>query len=295
MQRARVKQRRSRRAKATAFVEIVESDNPLLAIFGFVLEQTHGNTHPEKLRRFQATRLRTRFVDDQITVIHRLHAEIIEIEVGTGIQGIGEGIDLIFLQQLRVNALDRNAVREVASERIAVSGFDASNAIAQDIPAQHFFVNVREQNATSEFREIGILFNHRASIENDRLLEIIGRNFRTDRATQLAFDFIFRKAQIQTDRSKGNALLEISSVPESRLTVLVGDHDHRLLIDVLHHFLLLTAIARAFEAIRHISTHGLQVTGATQLFLDHVLHVLDVDKSLFASAHTLGHRLGDFQ
>ena len=65
--------------------------DPLLAgTRGLVHEEAHRDAHPEELGRFQAAGLGAGFVDDEVAVIHRLDAEVVEIEVGGGIEGVGE-------------------------------------------------------------------------------------------------------------------------------------------------------------------------------------------------------------
>ena len=295
MEGAGVEKCRRGRAEAAALVEIVEADDPLLAVFDFRFEQAHGDAHPEELGCLEAAWFVAGLVDDEVAIIHRLHAEIVEIEVGAGVERIGEDVDVEGVEQIGMDALDSDAVGEVAAEGIAVRGFDASDAIAQDVPAENFFVDVGEEDATSELREVGIFFDHRAGIEDDGLLEVIGGNFRADGATQLALDFVFCEAEIEADGGEGDAFFQVGTVPEGGLAFFIGDDDHRLLIDVLDDFLVVAAVAGALETIAHVGAHRLKITGAAELFLDHVLHVLDVDKGLLAGAHAVGHGLGDIE
>ena len=281
------------RAEAAAFVEIVEADDPLLAVLGLGLEEAHGDAHPEELGRLEATLLGASLVDDEVAVIHGLDAEVVEVEVGAGVEGIGKGVDVELGEQIGMDALDADAVGEVALEGIAVGGFDAINAIAGDVPIEHFLVDVGEQDAAGEFREVGIFFDQSAGIENDGLLEVVGGNFRSDRAAEFAFDLIFREAEVEAYGGKGDAFFEVEPIPEGGLTIVAEDDDHGILVRVLGSFFMIDAVASALEAIAHVGAHGFDVIEAAEFFFDHVLDVLDVDKSLFADADALGDGLGD--
>ena len=131
-------------------------------------------------------------VNDQVAVVHRLHTEVVEIKIGAGIKRVGEHVEIESLKQIGMNAFDGNAVGEVFLEMRAMGEFQALDTVTCDVPVEHFLVNVCEQDATGELREVGILLDQRAGIENDRLAQVAGGNFRTDRTTQLAFDFVFR-------------------------------------------------------------------------------------------------------
>ena len=113
---AGVEQRRGGRAETAAFVEVVEADGPVLATAFLLLEEAHGDAHPEELRRLDAARLGAGLVDDEVAVVERLDAEVIEVEVGGGIEGLGEGVEIVELEQLGVEASDGNPVLEVFLE-----------------------------------------------------------------------------------------------------------------------------------------------------------------------------------
>ena len=77
-------------AEAAAFVEIVKADDPLLALGFLVFKETHGDAHPEELRGLDALVLVARLVDDEVAVVEGLYAEVVEIEVGGGVECVGE-------------------------------------------------------------------------------------------------------------------------------------------------------------------------------------------------------------
>ena len=280
-------------AEAAAFVEVVEAGDPLLAVLGLGLEEAHGDAHPEELGRLEAAWLGACLIDDEVAIIHGLHAEVVEVEVGGGIEGLGEGIDVVAGEEIGVDAFDVDAVGEVFLEGIAVGDADAGDAIADDVPLEHFLVDVGEEDAASEFREVGIFFDQCAGIEDDGLLEVVGGNFRADGAAQFALDLVFGEAEIEADGGEGDAFFEVEPIPEGGLAIFAEDDDHGLLVGVLGGFLVVDAVAGALEAVGHVGAHGLEVTEAAEFFLDHVLDVFDLDEGLFTSADAIGDGLGD--
>ena len=112
VQGAGVEEGRRARAEAAALVEIVEADDPLFPVPCLLHKEAHGDAHPEELRRFDAAGVLAGFVDDEIAVVEGLDAEVVEVEVGGGVEGVGELLEIV-LEELRAEALDRDAVLEV--------------------------------------------------------------------------------------------------------------------------------------------------------------------------------------
>ena len=52
-----------------------------------MVEETHGNADPEILRHLEADMLFSGLVDDEVAIIHGLHAKIVKVEVGGRIKG----------------------------------------------------------------------------------------------------------------------------------------------------------------------------------------------------------------
>ena len=69
MQRARIEQCRRGGAKASALVEIVQTNGVALAVLFFVVKQAHGDTDPEVLWHFKMAVLLTGLIDNQVAVI----------------------------------------------------------------------------------------------------------------------------------------------------------------------------------------------------------------------------------
>lgn len=105
---AGIKERGSARTKATAFVQIVKADDPVLAVAGFFEEEAHGDTHPEKLGCFQAAGLFACLIDDQVAIIEGLNAEEVEVHVGRWVDRIGECIEVV-AEHLGRQSLNRHA------------------------------------------------------------------------------------------------------------------------------------------------------------------------------------------
>ena len=158
-------------AEAAALVEIVEAQGVAFAVVLLVVEEAHGDADPEVLWHFEAAVLLTGLIDDQVAVIHGLHAEVVEVEVGGGIERSGDLIE-IEVEQLGIDAIDLYSALEVGLKATAVRFLQAVDAIADDLPVEDFFVNVSEQDAAGEFRKIGILLDHTFGIENDGLLQV---------------------------------------------------------------------------------------------------------------------------
>ena len=188
MESAGVKKGRRGGAEATAFVEVVEADGPLLGLGFLFLEKAHGNAHPEELRGLDALMLVARFIDDEVAVVEGLDAEVVEIEVGGGIEGGGELVEIVFLQQIRVEALDGDAVLEVGLEALFVGLLELVHAIGRDGPIEDFLVDVGEQDSGGELREVGVLLDEGLRVEDDGGFEVFGGNFRANRAAEFALD-----------------------------------------------------------------------------------------------------------
>ena len=82
-------------AEAAAFVELIEADGPVVAASLFGFEEAHGDAHPEELWGLHATRLGAGFVDDEVAIVEGLNAEVVEVEVGGGVEGVGEFLEVV--------------------------------------------------------------------------------------------------------------------------------------------------------------------------------------------------------
>ena len=152
MRRAGVEEGGRGGAEAAAFVEIVEAmAQPSRSAFPGTAPWPRAS---RKLGRFEAVGL-PRLVDDQIAVVEGLNAEIVEVEVGAGIQASASRSEVV-LQQLGAEPLDLHAALEVALEGAAVRVFEISDAVADDIPIEHLLVDVGQEDAPGEPGEVRV-------------------------------------------------------------------------------------------------------------------------------------------
>ena len=118
---------------------------------------------------------------------------------------------------------------EVAAEGFGVGGFEAFDAVADDVPVEDFFVDVREEDAAGEFGHVGVFLDEGAGVEADGFLEVFGGDFGADGAAEFALEFVFAEGELEADGGELDALLELLSVPEVGLAV-AGDGDEGFLI-----------------------------------------------------------------
>ena len=135
MRGSRVEERRRGGAEATALVEVVEGDDTIFGIF-LMGEDAHRYTHPEQLGGLDALGIVYRLVHYQVTVEKSLNSKVIEIQVGRGIEGIGQLAD-VQLEELLVQPLDLHPVLEVLLEAVCMEGLEFVDAVDRDIPHHH--------------------------------------------------------------------------------------------------------------------------------------------------------------
>ena len=195
MQCAGIEERGRARAKAAALIEIVKTDDPVLAVAGFFEEESHGDAHPEKLGCFEAAGLLACLVYDEVAIVEGLNAEEVEVHVGRGVDGIGKRIEIV-AEHLGSQALNCHARAEVALEGLTMSFTEPLDAVAHDFPIQHLLINVGEHDAGGEFCKIRIAFDECAGIEDDRTFEDVFIDFGRERTAEFAFDLKLVEVQI---------------------------------------------------------------------------------------------------
>ena len=142
MEGAGIEERRSGGTEAAAFVEVVKADDPVFGVGFLGLEKSHRNAHPEELGRFHAAWLIAGLVDVEVAIVEGLDAEEIEVEVGRGIKGISETVEVVFLKNVRRDAFDLDAVLEVGFEVFLMSLLESLDAVFLNVPRQDLLVNV---------------------------------------------------------------------------------------------------------------------------------------------------------
>ena len=282
---AGVEQRGGAGAEAAGFVEAVEGDDALFGIAFFVDAEAHGDAHPEELGGFEALGGLGFFVDDEVAVVQGLDAEEVEVHVGSGVEGVGEAVE-VELQQAGVDALDFDASGEVAAEGAAVEGGEGFDAVAGNVPAEDFLINVGEQDAGGELGEVRVMLHHGAGIQDDGGLEGVLGDFGEDGAAELHFDFGAVEAEIEAEGGEVDAFFEVLAVPEEGVSVVGADEDEGLLLLGLFGdgdgFLDVVGVTQgvAHGAILDVGAGDFEVALFHELLFDEVLYVLDVDELL---------------
>ena len=279
--------------EAAALVEIVEAEGVAFAVFLFVMEEAHGNADPEVLRDFEAAVLLGGLIDDEVAVIHGLHAEVVEVEVGGGIER-GRYLIQIVIEELGIDAFDLDGALKVGLETAAVGFFEIVDPIADDLPVEDFFVNVGKEDTAGKAGEVGILLHHGLGVENDGLLKVGALHLGIERAAELFLNLAGVDIEVEANAGVVDPALEVDAVPESILTVDLGDDDHGLLLRLIDKGdALILADAGAVGAVEDVRLGHLEMALAHHLLLDGVLHVFDVDEGLAAYIETVGHGAGD--
>ena len=126
-------------------------------------------------------------VDDEVAVVQRLDAEVVEVEIGGRVEGVGELVEII-LKELGAEALDGDAVAQVGFKGLPVRFSETFDAVAQDAPVEDFLVDVGEENASGELGEVRVLFDERLGVEDDGAAQAFLADFSADGAAKLALD-----------------------------------------------------------------------------------------------------------
>ncbi len=191
MEGAGVEKRGRGGAEAATFVEIVKADGPAFCVFFFFLEETHGDAHPEKLRGLDAAVFAAGLIDDEVAIVEGLDAEVVEIEVSGGVESFGDFVEVGNFEQLGGEAFDGDAVLEVGFESGFVGLLEFVDAIAGDGPIEDFLVDVGEEDAAGEFREIGVFLDEGLGVEDNGVFEVLFGDFIADGAAEFAVDIGF--------------------------------------------------------------------------------------------------------
>jgi len=154
------------------------------------------------------------FVDDQVAIVERLDAEEVEFQVGRGVER-GAEFGEVVVEQTRVKAFDGDAVLEIFLEGALVEVLQFANAVAEDVPTEHFLVEVGELDAAGKLGEVSVFFDQSLRIEDDRGIEVLLGNLVVDGAAELELDLLVVEAEIEADAGKLDAFAEVGAVPEN--------------------------------------------------------------------------------
>ena len=104
---------------------------------------------------------------DQVAVVEILDADEVELEIGVGIDRVGEFVE-IELGEARIEPLDLDAERDVLQERLAVRFLELVDAVG-DFPRQRLLVDIGEENAAGEEAAVGVDIEEVLRVEDDGL------------------------------------------------------------------------------------------------------------------------------
>ena len=124
-----------------------------------------------------------------------MHAEVVEFQVGGGVEDFGKLVYIV-LTDLGVEATDLDAVAYVLLEFLLMEAFEFANAVFDDAPAEDFFVNVGELDASGESSEVRVLLDERACVERNGFLETVFADLVEDGTAQFGFDFVCGEAEV---------------------------------------------------------------------------------------------------
>ena len=181
--------------------------------------------------------------------------------------------------------------------------FQLAGAVAEDVPTEHFLVNVGELDAAGELGEVGVLLDESLRVEDDGRIEVLLGDLVEDGAEELDFDFFGGEAEFEADGAEFDALFEVFAVPEFVRAVGLFDHDHGRLAgggDVAERGIITfvvvvgdVAVVVALGAVKDVGLGDFEVAGFHELFLDDVLDLFDVHKGLLGAEHAGGDGFGD--
>ncbi len=214
--RARVEERRRRRAEATAPVDLVQLEHPRLAVARLAQADAHRDAQPEVLGRLDAHGGRTGLVDEQVAVVQRLHAEQLEVEVGGRVDRLREPLEVVAEQAL-VDAPAADAPLEQRSEGPDVRVAQPADAVALDAPVEHLLVHEAEQDAGREAAEVGVAIDQRACVQHDEPGEVVAADPVVDRASQLCLDRRLVEREVEARARETDPLAQLVAAP-GRLT-----------------------------------------------------------------------------
>ena len=275
------------RQRAVFEAQRIEGLNALVLF----LEQPHRHPHPEELGRLQSDVLAVGLVNQQVAVVERLDTEVVEVEVGRRVERLGHGVDVVATDQRRVDPSDFHAAGEVGGKAGTVRLLELAEPVTQDGPVEHLLVDESQQDAAGELAEVGVLLDQRLGVEDDGGVEVLAGHHGANRTQQLALDLLGWETEVEAGAGEGNAAAQLHRVVRL-VAARTADGDfagqwRRLAVDHLG------AVAGALGPVEDVvGCHGI-VTLPHQLFLDHVLHVLDADAGVTLLLDAGGHRRRD--
>ena len=141
------------------------------------MKQAHGDAHPKQLRCLDAALLVAGVgaIDNQVTIVKRLDAEIIKLQVGGGIERRAEFPGVV-LQQVGTEALDLHAVPQVLRQIPGVRLLQRADTVAEDVPIEHLLVNISAEQPAGEPRKVSVTLHQHLGVQEDCCLQFRRRH-----------------------------------------------------------------------------------------------------------------------
>jgi len=273
-QRARIEQGRRRGHEIEGRDQVVELDRPGLAV-DLAQRQPHGHAHEEGLRQLEAVAAHMQ----EIAVVERLEAEIVELEVALGLQRRGDP-GKVEAGQFRVQPLVGDAGLHIGAEIVAVAvghlGLRGLVGAAGD-EAQRLAAQLVEQQPGADLGIVGLGLDECPRGQDGRLRQFVERDAVVEVAARFGQDRVGQDA-VETRAGLRNHGGEARGV-ERHARAVGGRHmQHGGRGGVRGRRRQRPGpFPRPLLAVEHIGAGDLVVLAAHQRQLHLVLHVLDVD------------------
>jgi len=112
---------------------------------------------------------------------------------------------------------------------LLVGGLQGADAVAHDVPAEDFFIDVGELDAAGELGEVGVLLDEGLRVEDDGGVEVLLEDLVVGGAAEFLLDFLVGEAEVEADAGELDAFSEVGAVPEDVFAVGFFDDDHGFL------------------------------------------------------------------
>ena len=267
-QRPGIEERGRGRHEVEGGQHVVELDRAVLAV-DLVQRESHRHAHEESLRQLDAPLVHVQ----EVAVVERLQAEIVELQVALGFQRRAQALEVIrgqpLVEQLRLHA--------AADEAREVLGVARGHLRVQHFLAQHLAADRVQQQARGHIAVVGIALDQHARGEDRALVHFLERHAVVEVAQRGIQDQLGLDVGAQVLARARDEGLELRGIER----LLGASHQHvdaRLarLGGLLH---ALGAFAGTLLAIQHVGARDLVLARAHHRELDLVLHVLDVERA----------------
>ncbi len=263
-----VEQRRRRTHEVERRQHFVELDRPRLAV-DLVQRQAHRHAHEERLGQLESTS----FVVQEVAVVQRLQAEVVELQVALRPERRGELLQVeereLVIQQLRLDA--------VADELGEVLGVALGHRRLRDFLAQRLAPHRVQQQPRGDVGVGRVLLDQGARSQDRRLVDFLERHAVVQVLERLPEDGIGRDVLRQSFAGRAHQRLDARHVERNATAFL--DHRQRRRRRRGRRLPRRGALLRTPFAVQHVSTRHVVRAVAHQREFDLVLHVFDMERT----------------